>query len=105
MKDQKSLILEFRQIPGVGKSIAQDLIDLGFTSVPELKGKNPPSLYENLCAARNLALDRCMLYVFRTAVYFAEDKQHDPELLKWWNWKDKNLKNISAEDLAVIHVR
>ncbi|WP_394701143.1 helix-hairpin-helix domain-containing protein [uncultured Methanolobus sp.] len=33
-------------------------------------------------------LDRCMLYVFREAVYFASNEEHDPELLKWWNWKD-----------------
>nr|WP_321429915.1 helix-hairpin-helix domain-containing protein [uncultured Methanolobus sp.] len=29
-----------------------------------------------------------MLYVFREAVYFASNEEHDPELLKWWNWKD-----------------
>lgn len=33
-------------------------------------------------------MDRCMLYVFRCAVYYASSEQHDPELLKWWNWKD-----------------
>jgi hypothetical protein len=29
-----------------------------------------------------------MLYVFRTAVYYASNSKHDPEKLKWWNWKD-----------------
>jgi hypothetical protein len=33
-------------------------------------------------------VDRCVLYVFRCAVYFASEAEHDPELLKWWNWKD-----------------
>jgi hypothetical protein len=33
-------------------------------------------------------VDRCVLYVFRCAVYFASESKHDPELLKWWNWKD-----------------
>jgi len=28
-----------------------------------------------------------LLYVFRCAVYFAENKNPDPEKLKWWNWK------------------
>ncbi|MBP7847311.1 MAG: hypothetical protein KAZ94_04200, partial [Burkholderiales bacterium] len=32
--------------------------------------------------------DRCLLYVFRCAVYFAQTTQPQPELLKWWNWKD-----------------
>jgi hypothetical protein len=30
-----------------------------------------------------------VLYVFRCAVYFANNSTHDPELLKWWNWKDR----------------
>ncbi len=31
-----------------------------------------------------------LLYVFRCAVYYATNKKHDPELLKWWNWKEDN---------------
>jgi Pathogenicity locus len=30
-----------------------------------------------------------MLYIFRSAVYYASNDSHDPELLKWWNWKDR----------------
>jgi len=33
-------------------------------------------------------VDRDMLCVFRRAVYYASHRDHDPELLKWWNWKD-----------------
>ncbi|GAB4184657.1 MAG: hypothetical protein Tsb0015_00910 [Simkaniaceae bacterium] len=60
------------RIPGVGKSIAQDFIDLGFHSVEELKGQNPEKLYERLCEQKNCRVDRCMRYVFRCAVYFTE---------------------------------
>lgn len=28
-------------------------------------------------------------YVFRCAKYYAVNSEHDPELLKWWNWKDE----------------
>ncbi|MBC8473125.1 MAG: pathogenicity locus, partial [Planctomycetes bacterium] len=31
----------------------------------------------------------CMLYVLRCAVYYASNTEHDPDLLKWWNWKDR----------------
>jgi hypothetical protein len=33
--------------------------------------------------------DRCLLYVFRGAVYFAEtdEDKREREKLKWWNWK------------------
>ncbi len=29
-----------------------------------------------------------MLYVFRCAVYYSTEREHDPELLLWWSWKD-----------------
>jgi len=80
---------ELRKIPGVGKSIAQDLRNLGIDSVQELKDKDPEELYDRLCDQQGVKIDRCMLYVFRCAVYYASTQTHDPELLKWWNWKDK----------------
>ena len=87
---QKAL-KELQSIPGVGKSIANDLWELGLRSVEDLKGKDPEDLYTRLCALKKAHIDKCMLYVFRSAVYFASNKQHDPELLKWWNWKDKYI--------------
>ncbi len=80
---------ELQKIPGVGKSIAQDLRNLGIDSVQELKDKDPEELYDRLCDQQGVKIDRCMLYVFRCAVYYASTQTHDPELLKWWNWKDK----------------
>jgi aromatic ring hydroxylase len=77
------------QIPGVGKSIAFDLHNLGIRSVKDLKNKDPEKLYVKLCKKQGAHVDRCVLYVFRCAVYFASHKKHNPELLKWWNWKDK----------------
>ena len=80
---------ELRSIPGVGPSIKQDLQDLGFDRVEDLGGRDPQQMYEALCAMRGAHIDRCVLYVFRCAVYFADNSTHDPELLKWWNWKDR----------------
>ncbi len=45
-------------------------------------------MYRDLCGIRGAHIDRCVLYVFRCAVYYAGAEKHDPELLKWWNWKD-----------------
>ena len=75
-------------IPGVGKSIAKDMQDIGIRGVNDLKGKNPERLYKKLCDYKAAPVDRCILYVFRCAVYFASNTKHDPRLLKWWNWKD-----------------
>ncbi|UCG85296.1 MAG: helix-hairpin-helix domain-containing protein [Gemmatimonadota bacterium] len=78
---------DLESIPGVGPSIALDLRDLGFERVPDLAGQDPESMYDKLCILRGTQVDRCVLYVFRCAVYFASHAAHDPELLKWWNWK------------------
>lgn len=86
---KKSAISELRSIPGIGPSMERDLLDLGIRCIGDLKGRDPELMYKSLCTMRNSDIDRCVLYVFRCAVYFAENKNHDPELLKWWNWKDK----------------
>lgn len=80
---------ELQTIPGVGPSIAQDIVDLGYTSVSALRGENPETMYQRLCGLRSTHIDRCVLYVFRCAVYFADNTTHNSELLKWWNWKDR----------------
>ena len=89
MKTEKPLVLkEFRRIPGVGRSIAEDLWDLGLRRVDDLRGGDPQALYDRLCELRGVHVDRCMLYVLRCAVYFASEDDPEPEKLLWWNWKD-----------------
>ena len=76
-----------RVIPGVGPSIAEDLRILGCKRVEDLVGGDPEQLYDRLCVREGVRLDRCLLYVFRLSVHYAEGGR-DLELLKWWNWKD-----------------
>jgi hypothetical protein len=87
-------IKELMTIPGVGKSIAGDLHRIGIRSVNDLKGRMPEELYDQSNALAGKTQDRCLLYVFRCAVYFADTKaeRRNPEKLKWWNWKDKNRR-------------
>jgi len=77
-------------IPGVGKSIASDLWHIGIRKVEDLKGQDPEELYELSNRFAGSTQDRCLLYVFRCAVYYAETpkEEQEPEKLKWWNWKD-----------------
>ena len=77
---------DLRTIPGVGQNIEQHLIQLGYTSVSSLKGQNPEEIFQKDCALQNCCLDRCLLYVYRLAVYYAENTIYDPEKLKWWHW-------------------
>lgn len=84
-------------IPGVGVSIAQDLWNLGIRSVEELRGRDPQELYDRLCVLQGMHVDRCMLYVMRCAVYYASEEHPDPELLKWWAWKDGTPAALALE--------
>lgn len=79
---------ELQTIPGVGPSLARDLADLGYRRVSQLAGADPERMYRKLGALRGAHIDRCVLYVFRCAVYYASNSVHEPERLKWWNWKD-----------------
>lgn len=88
-QDKEKVLRSLRRIPGVGKSIAGDLWALGIRDPGELMGRSPQELYDELCRQQGARLDRCVLYVMRCAVYYASSSQPDPELLKWWNWKDR----------------
>jgi hypothetical protein len=85
---KKNVRSELEKIPGVGPSIARDLENIGIHVITDLKSKNPEALYEQSNRFAGMKQDRCLLYVFRCAVYFAETDNPEPEKLKWWNWKE-----------------
>lgn len=86
---------QLEEIPGVGPRIAQHLQALGMRSVDDLRGQDPEELYHRLAALRGRGIDRCVLYVFRCAVYYAEHGR-DPHKLQWWNWKDRQRPPASS---------
>ena len=73
---------ELLTIPGIGKSLSRDLVDLGIHRVRDLKDRDPERLYQKLSKLRRAHIDRCVLYAFRCSVYYASRKKHDPALLK-----------------------
>ena len=77
---------DLERIPGVGPNkISKDLKELGIHRVSDLRHQDPEHLYQALRNLKGKTIDRCVLYVFRCAMYFADHEHHDPELLKWWN--------------------
>ena len=80
---------DLESAPGVGPAVARALREIGIHQLQDLHGADPQTMYDKLCLVRGEYTDRCVLYVFRCAVYFANNSTHDPELLKWWNWKDR----------------
>lgn len=86
MQEKKTNLLT---IPYIGKNTKEDLVAIGIHTVEDLVGCDPEELYERDCNYKGYMEDRCQLYVFRMAVYYAEHEQPDAEKLKWWYWKDK----------------
>ncbi len=52
---------EFQIVPGVGKSMSEDLVDLGYQKVSELRGADPEQMYQKLMSLRGQHIDRCVL--------------------------------------------
>ncbi len=71
--------------------MAQDLRDLGYFKVEDLAGQNPELMFKELRLMHGGNIDRCVLYVFRCAVYYATEKSPEPELLNWWAWQDRRV--------------
>lgn len=76
-------------IPGVGKSIARALYNIGIRSASDLEDKDTEESHRRSNEFVGKKQDSCLLYVFRCAVYFANPKNPNIELLQWWNWKDR----------------
>jgi hypothetical protein len=90
-QDKKVILKTFQQIPGVGKAVAQDLWNIGLRSLADVRANTPDDLYQRICDYQGIRVDRCMLYTMRCAVYYVSADQHDPDLLKWWNWTDERM--------------
>jgi hypothetical protein len=95
VRDCPSVSKALQAIPGVGPRLARSLAELGYREVEQLRGQDPEKMYQDLSRLRGAPVDRCVLYVFRCAVYYASNTAHDPALLKWWNWKNDRVEDKS----------
>ncbi len=80
---------ELEQIPGVGRNMADHLINAGYPTIESLKGQDPQEIYLKDCAYHGCMVDRCALYLYRLAVHYADQGGRLPEGKEnWWNWQD-----------------
>lgn len=83
---------ELQSLPSIGPSLAADLRLLGVRSVKDLARRDPERLYKRLCELTKSHQDPCVVYSFRCAIYAARTPNPEPRLLKWWNWKGRELE-------------
>lgn len=91
-------VSDLKKIPGVGANMERHMQEIGIHCIGDLVGKDPEELYRLDCLKKGFQDDRCVLYVLRCAVYFAEHQHHEPEKLKWWYWKDKDYPEDRNEE-------
>jgi Pathogenicity locus len=103
MTSNTNALKELRKIPGVGKVVATDLLNLGYRSIADLEGEDPEIMYVRHNERKGNVQDICLLYTFRSVVYFADtDRQVQyPEKLKWWNWMDKQKVDSKTKDAQI----
>ena len=86
-----SVKTDLTDIPGIGKKMAQRLIDVGYSDISSLKGQDPEKIYAKHCLFYGPGNPscRCVLYCYRLAVYYADHNGQLPEGKQNWNdWKD-----------------
>ncbi len=79
---------QFQSLGSVGPSLSQDLWDLGFRTIADLKGANPVEMYERFSRTAGQRADPCVEDVFRCAVAQARDPELPDEMRQWWMWKE-----------------
>ncbi len=82
---------ELTTLPGIGPGVAADLRHLGIHSIKDLAESNPEHLVPRLQKITGHEQEPSLLYTFRSATYAARTSEPQPELLKWWNWKDRRV--------------
>ncbi len=85
-------IAKLTDIPNVGEVIAQKLHLLHIDLPLDLVGKDPYSLYDELCRIKAHKIDPCLLDVFISAVRFMEGGSAK----KWWEFTAERKQKRSS---------
>jgi nucleotidyltransferase/DNA polymerase involved in DNA repair len=92
-EEYKSAVKELTTIPGVGRTVADDLIQLGIKKVSDLKDKDADRLYHRSNREAGTVQDKSLLVIFRNAIQFSLSNTQDDEDLKDGSEKKKVYNN------------
>ncbi len=70
----------------VGPAALEDLHQLGVTDISDLAGRDPQTLYDELCRIKGQQVDICCLDVFNCAVAQAKNPDLPREQREWFWW-------------------
>jgi Pathogenicity locus len=89
-------IAHLEQIPNVGPAVAADLRRLGIKSPGELLGRDPYTMYDELCRITGQRHDPCLLDTFIAAVRFMAGGPKKP----WWKYTAERKRELAARSAA-----
>src|SRR2546423_2202755 len=84
-------VARLEDIPNIGSAIAADLRQLGITSPVELLGRDPYTMYDDLCRITGQRHDPCLLDTFISAVRFMEGAPKKP----WWKYTPERKREMA----------
>jgi Pathogenicity locus len=85
-------VASLEDIPNVGPAIAADLRQLGIKLPDELLGRDPYSMYDDLCRITRQRHDLCLLDTFIAAVRFMAGEPKKP----WWKYTSERKREMAA---------
>jgi hypothetical protein len=85
-------IAHLEDIPNVGPAVAADLRRLGITTPGELAGRDPYTMYDDLCRLTGQRHDPCLLDTFIAAVRYMEGGPKKP----WWKFTAQRKRELAA---------
>ena len=85
-------IARLEDIPNVGPAIAADMRRLGITTPSELPGREPYTMYDDLCRITGQRHDPCLLDTFIAAVRYMEGGPKKP----WWKYTAERKRELAA---------
>ncbi len=91
-KQFRTDVARLEDIPNIGTSIAGDLRRLGIKSPTQLPGRDPYSMYDDLCRITGQRHDPCLLDTFIAAVRFMEGKPKKP----WWKYTAERKRMMAT---------
>ena len=92
-KTSRAEITDLEEIPNVGPAIATDLRLIGVSSPQDLLGKDPYTMYDDLCHNTGVRHDPCVIDVFISAVRFMAGESARP----WWEYTPERKRTLGAK--------
>jgi len=92
MKMSRTDITALEDIPNVGPSIAASLRLIGVSCPQDLLGKDPYTMYDDLCRITGACHDPCVIDVLLAAGRFMTGEQSKP----WWKYTSERKRTLAA---------